>query len=55
MEAYILPKADLEGFVANLQKEYNVFGPVAKGKDFVFDAVSAASELRLDYDTTILP
>jgi len=55
VEAYILPKADLEGFVADLQKEYNVFGPVAKGKDFVFDAVSAASELRLDYDTTILP
>ena len=30
-------------------------GPVRKENGFAFDDISQASELRLDYDTTILP
>lgn len=55
MEAYVLPKAGLGGFVARLKKDYEVLGPVAKGEEFVFAPVADADELRLNYDTTILP
>lgn len=55
MEAFVLPKADLGGFVAKLKAGYEVFGPVAKDPEFVFAPIESAADLRLDYDTTILP
>ncbi|MDH7497259.1 MAG: 4Fe-4S dicluster domain-containing protein [Syntrophomonadaceae bacterium] len=55
MEIYVLPKQEMGGFVAGLAARYEVLGPVAKEEEFVFAPVSSAAELRLDYDTTILP
>jgi NAD(P)H-flavin reductase/formate hydrogenlyase subunit 6/NADH:ubiquinone oxidoreductase subunit I len=55
VEAFILPKADLGSFVAKLKAGYEVFGPVAKDPEFVFAPIESAADLRLDYDTTILP
>lgn len=55
VEAYVLPKTELGNFVARLKAEYEVFGPVAKGPKFVFGPIEKAEDMRLDYDTTILP
>lgn len=54
----IISKKDLAVFVNNLIHDttYDVVGPQAKGdKRFAFDTLQDASQLRLDYDTTILP
>ncbi len=55
VEAFVLPKSELGSFVAKLKADYEVFGPVAKGPKFVFGPVEKAEDMRLDYDTTILP
>lgn len=55
MEAFVLPKSNLGDFVARLAKDHEVFGPVAKGDSFVFAPVTNADDVRLDYDTTVLP
>lgn len=51
----MLPKAELGNFVANLKKDNEVLGPVAKGDDFTFAPIDDVGALCLDYDTTILP
>ena len=53
----IIDKTDWMAFVNNLIAEHpaEIVGPMAKGEKFVFGAVDSAQELRLDYDTTILP
>ncbi len=53
----ILSKNDFNDFVNALIKdnEFDVQGVKAKGNAFVFDTLESAKELRLDYDTTILP
>jgi NAD(P)H-flavin reductase/formate hydrogenlyase subunit 6/NADH:ubiquinone oxidoreductase subunit I len=52
-----LTKTDFLSFVNNLIKErsYEVVGVQAKGKRYVFDTLSSAQDLRLNYDVTILP
>jgi len=35
--------------------DYQVVGPQAKGPEFAFEPITDPSQLRLDYDTTILP
>lgn len=55
VEAFVLPKADLDSFVAKLKAGYEVIGPVSKDPEFVFAPIDTAADLRLDYDTTILP
>lgn len=55
VEAFVLPKAGLGAFVDKLKASYEVLGPIAKENSFVYAAVGSAEELRLDYDTTILP
>lgn len=53
----IISKKNLDLFVDNLIKssKYEVVGVKKKGIRFVFDLLESASELRLDYDVTILP
>ena len=53
----ILSKNDFNDFIDALiaDKAYDVQGVKAKGDSFVFDTLDTAKELRLDYDTTILP
>ena len=55
MKTYFLADQDLNGFVDGLMSKYPVIAPVAKRTRFVFEKLAAADELRLDYDTTILP
>ena len=55
MQNYFLSNQDLTPFVAALMSRCPVVAPVAKRARFVFERLAAADELRLDYDTTILP
>lgn len=52
-----MSKNEWMAFVERLISDHpaDVFGVKAKGEKFVFDLLDTASELRLDYDTTILP
>jgi sulfite reductase subunit B len=52
-----ISKRDLDSFVDALIKnnEFDVVGVKSKGKSFVYDNLENSKELRLDYDTTILP
>lgn len=52
---YYLPKTKLNAFVQELQKRHDVFGPVAKGKEFIFAPITKAEDLALHYRTTLLP
>ena len=51
----ILKKKDIPSFLAKLNNILAVYGPVAKKSQFVFDTITDGAQLRLDYDTTILP
>jgi formate hydrogenlyase subunit 6/NADH:ubiquinone oxidoreductase subunit I len=51
----VLDKSRLPDLIAGLASEFEVIAPVAKGDSFVFAHVSGPDEIRLDYDTTILP
>jgi len=53
----IISKEDFANFVEALikDKSLNVIGVKAKGDKFAFGPLESASELRLDYDVTILP
>ncbi|TET53173.1 MAG: hypothetical protein E3J64_04010, partial [Anaerolineales bacterium] len=55
MSLMILEKGALESWVEALMAEQRVVGPRSKGPRFVFGPLADASELRLDYNTTILP
>ena len=52
-----MSKEDWNSFINNLidNSTYEVIGVKAKGKRFIFAPLESADELRLDYDTTILP
>jgi len=53
----IISKEDFENFVSSIINDdsINVIGVKSKGDKFAFGALESASELRLDYDVTILP
>jgi sulfhydrogenase subunit beta (sulfur reductase) len=53
--SYFLKKSDLPTLVKKLSEILTVYGPVATKSQFKFDQISKWEELRLDYDTTILP
>ncbi len=55
MRLRILPKTEIPKAVRALQADYRVVGPKAKGPQFVFAPIDEPAELRLDYNTTILP
>lgn len=47
--------AALEGWVAALVAAQRMYGPVARGRRFVYDELRDARDLRLDFDVTLLP
>ena len=53
----LISKEDFNDFVNALIKDesWNVIGVKAKGSKFAFGPLESASELRLDYDVTLLP
>ena len=55
MSLMILQKGALESWVETLLAKQRVVGPQAKGPKYVFGSLSRADELRLEYNTTILP
>ena len=55
MSLKIISKQDMAPFVSSVMSQYDVLGPVAKEDKFVFAPLTDAAQLRLDYNTTILP
>jgi len=55
MSLWVLDKEAVAPFVTSMMGDYRVVGPVAKGIKFAFDQLEEAADLRLDYDTSILP
>lgn len=53
----IISKEDFAAFVNTLiaDESWNVIGVKSKGNKFAFGPLESASELRLDYDVTLLP
>ncbi len=55
MAQRILEKEAVGPLVSALMADYRVVGPQAKGPKFAFGPVAEPAQLRLDYNTTILP
>jgi len=55
MRLQVIEKKDFAEFVANLISKCEVVGPKAKNGGFAFGDLESPDELRLDYDTTLLP
>jgi len=52
----IISKQSLEDIFVGLQESFDeVVGPQERGPAFVFDKLQSADDLRLDYESTILP
>ena len=51
----VLVKTDMPSFVRQLTEVYRVYGPVARGSQFVFHRIENSDQLRLDYLSTIVP
>jgi len=48
-------KEDIPLLVKHFQNQHKVVGPVAREHEFGFEIIDDPAELRLDYDTSILP
>jgi sulfhydrogenase subunit beta (sulfur reductase) len=55
MSLGILDKGALAPLVSALMADYQIIGPQAKGPKFAFGPITDPAQLRLDYNTTILP
>jgi ferredoxin len=55
MSLWVIDKQAMASFVNNMMDDYRVVGPVAKGSKFAFDQIEDPTDLRLDYNTSILP
>jgi ferredoxin len=55
MSLWVIEKEAMAPFVANMMADYRVVGPVARGIQFAFDEIEDPADLRLDYNTSILP
>jgi ferredoxin len=55
MSLWVIDKEKIAPFVDGMKGAYRVVGPVAKGSKFAFDEIEDPADLRLDYDTSILP
>ncbi len=51
----VMDKERVPELVSGLSESFELFGPVAKGEKFVLDRIEDPAELRLDFDTTLLP
>jgi sulfhydrogenase subunit beta (sulfur reductase) len=55
MSLWVIDKQAMAAFVRGMMADYRVVGPVAKGIKYAFDQIEDPAELRLDYNTSILP
>lgn len=51
----IMDKDRIGDLVTGFAEEHEVVGPVARGNSFVYAPIQDPAELRLDFDTTMLP
>lgn len=55
MSLWVIGKEEMAPLVTKMKGDYRVVGPVAKGGKFAFGEIEDPADLRLDYDTSILP
>ncbi len=55
MSLWVIDKQAMAPFVTNMMGDYRLVGPVTKGVAFAFDQIEDPADLRLDYNTSILP
>ncbi len=55
MSLKIINQPDLLPFIERMMNDYEVIGPVANDTGFRFATLTAASQVRMDYNTTVLP
>jgi formate hydrogenlyase subunit 6/NADH:ubiquinone oxidoreductase subunit I len=55
MSLKIINKPDLMPFVSSMMGEYEVIGPVENDIGFKFATLTDASQVRLNYNTTVIP
>lgn len=55
MSLRIMDKDAIAPLIEALMIDYQIIGPRAKAPKFVFEPIDDPAQLRLDYDTTILP
>ncbi len=55
MQGFLLTKENIKGLVSELMKSYRVVAPVKKETRFDFCEIEKFEDIRMDYDTTILP
>jgi ferredoxin len=55
MSLCVIDKQAMGAFVARMMGDHRVVGPVAKGTKYAFGPIKDPEELRLDYNTSILP
>jgi sulfhydrogenase subunit beta (sulfur reductase) len=55
MSLWVIDKRAVDPFFTNVMGDYRVVGPVSKGIKFAFEQIEDPADLRLDYDTSILP
>jgi ferredoxin len=55
MSLWIIDKQAMDPLVSKMMADYRVVGPLAKGTQFTFGEVEDPADLRLDYNTSILP
>jgi sulfhydrogenase subunit beta (sulfur reductase) len=55
MALLTLPKTSLSTWIQLLQDEFTIIGPKKEEQGTIFDTIQSASELQLDYSTSLLP
>lgn len=55
MSLWVIDKQAIAPLVTKMMNDYRVVGPLAKGVKFAFGEIEDVADLRLDYDTSILP
>lgn len=55
MSLRVVDKNAVAPFVSSMMDDYRVVGPLAKGTHFAFGEIKDPRDLRLDYNTSILP
>jgi len=55
MSLWLIDKRAMDPFVINMMGDHRVVGPVSKGIKYAFGQIEDPADLRLDYDTSILP
>jgi sulfhydrogenase subunit beta (sulfur reductase) len=55
MSLWVIDEQEMASFVGRMMADYRVVGPVAKGSRFAFEQIEEPADLKLGYNTSILP